>query len=31
MTLLLILFLASGGVMVGISIPLIRRKVPPNH
>ena len=31
MTLLLILFLASGGAMVGMSIPLIRYKVPPNH
>lgn len=30
MTILLCLFLASGGVLIGISIPLIQRKVPPN-
>jgi len=30
MTPLLILFVASGGTMIGLSLPLIRRKVPPN-
>ena len=30
MKLLLCLFLASGGVLIGLSIPLIQRKVPPN-
>lgn len=30
MKLLLCLLLASGGVLVGLSIPLIQRKVPPN-
>jgi hypothetical protein len=30
MKLLLCLFLASGGILIGLSIPLIRRKVPPN-
>ena len=31
MKLLLCLFLASGGVLIGLSIPLIQRKVPPNR
>jgi hypothetical protein len=30
MKLLLCLFLASGGVLIGLSIPLIHREVPPN-
>jgi|CXWL01.1.fsa_nt_gi uncharacterized membrane protein len=30
MKLLLCLLLASGGVLIGLSIPLIQRKVPPN-
>ena len=30
MKLLLCLFLASGGVLIGLSIPLIQRQVPPN-
>ena len=30
MKILLILFLASGGILIGLSIPLIQRKVPPN-
>jgi len=31
MTFLLILFLAGGAVLIGISIPLIQRRVAPNH
>jgi len=30
-TFLLILFLVGGGILVGISIPLIQGRVPPNH
>ncbi len=30
MKLLLIVFIASGGILIGLSIPLIQRKVPPN-
>jgi len=30
MTPLLILIVASGGTLIGLSLPLIRRKVPPN-
>lgn len=29
-TILLILFLAGGGVLIGISIPLVRRRIGPN-
>ena len=31
MKVLLLIFLASGGVLIGLSIPLIQRKVPPNR
>jgi hypothetical protein len=27
---LLMIFLAAGGVLIGVSIPLIQRRVPPN-
>jgi hypothetical protein len=31
MTLLLLLFLVSGAILIGISIPLIQGRVAPNH
>ena len=31
MKILLMSFLAAGGVLIGVSLPLIQRRVPPNH